>query len=221
VIGGARDWRDTLAPASFNGVVFFVDTESVAKSGRDVAVHSFVNAETHATEDMGRVPRELRVDGYICGDLADSDARALIEQCSTAGAFPLLLPMFGPYQARCHNCHASAQDRGKQGWVKFELEFIEAGSATDSFPATALGDRLAASTMDDMPDAASDAIANYAPKTSSASASVTAQDHAYEAPGGSLGGEKGADDSPETPGPSGDVTPENSPDGLAGFNPGP
>lgn len=179
MIGGTRDWRETLGPASYNGVPFFVDKESV-NGGRDIAVHTFVNSEEHSTEDMGKIPPELRIDGYICGDLADSDAQALLQQCNTAGAFTLVLPMFGPYQARCPKCHAQTLDREKQGWVGFELEFIDAGTAGTAFPATPLGVRLAASSMNQMPAAASGAISGYDPETNAASANAAATQHLYE-----------------------------------------
>jgi prophage DNA circulation protein len=181
--GGTRDWAATLQPASYNGFAFFVETEALPKSGREVAVHSYVNAEAHDTEDMGRVPRTFSVAAYLASDSADTDAQQFIELCSTAGVFPLVLPVLGTYQVRCLNCHASAQDREKQGYVKFELEFIEggtAGGAVAAFPATSLGDRQAASTMQQMPAAAQGAVSGYDPNTAATAANQMALQHLYE-----------------------------------------
>jgi prophage DNA circulation protein len=154
-----RDWRSTLRPASYKGAAFFVDEEALPKSGRFVARHTFVKAETHSTEDMGRLPREFRVSAYFASDTADSDLRSFVELCSEAGAGTLVLPMLGSYQVRCCGCHVKAK-KDRLGYVELELDFFEAGNADDSFPATALGDRLAAAQLEQLPDTASQALSD-------------------------------------------------------------
>jgi prophage DNA circulation protein len=150
-----RNWPQTLRPASWKGVGFFVDDEALPKSGRFVARHSFVKGESHSTEDMGRVPRDFRLAAYLASDTADQDARDFVDLCSEAGAGALILPMLGPVQVRCTNCHVKAKTRDKQGYIELELDFIEAGTAdADGFPAAALGDRLAAASLASLPDAA-------------------------------------------------------------------
>jgi len=153
-----RNWPHTLRPASYKGVPFFIDEEALAKSGRFVARHSFVKAEFHATEDMGRVPREFRVSAYLASDSADTDVRAFVELCSEAGPGTLVLPMLGPALARCVSCHVKAR-RDKLGYVGIDLDFVEAGAGDDdSFAAAPIGDRLAAAALDEMPDAAEDTL---------------------------------------------------------------
>src|SRR4051812_23996957 len=104
-----RDWRSTLPPASYKGSAFLVDEEARPKPGRFVATHSFVKAESHSTEDMGRMPREYRVSAYFASDTADTDMQSFVELCSEADAGTLVLPMLGSVQARCTGCHVKSK----------------------------------------------------------------------------------------------------------------
>lgn len=150
-----RNWPATLRPASYKGTAFFVDEESLPKSGRFVARHTFVKSGTHSTEDMGRVPREFRVAAYFASDAADTDMQAFVELCSEAGAGSLVLPMFKPADVRCTNCHVKSKSRDKQGYIEVELDFVEAGTADGGgFPAKPLGDRLASAALAQLPTAA-------------------------------------------------------------------
>lgn len=158
-----RNWPQTLRQASYKGVPFFVDDEALPKSGRFVATHSFVKAESHATEDMGRMPREFRLAAYLASDSADQDVRNFVEMCSEAGPGALVLPMLGSQQVRCRGCHVKAK-RDRLGYIELELDFIEAGTADGNgagggFPAAPLGDRLASAAQDEMPDQVEGTIA--------------------------------------------------------------
>lgn len=157
-----RNWMRTLRPASFRGIRFQVDDEALPKTGRRVAVHEYTKAETHGTEDMGRLPREFRVKAHLHGDSADADVRRLVAACSTKGAATLVLPFFGPQQVRCTGCQPS-HGRDKLGWVTVDLDFVEAGGDGGDFPVMALGDRIAASALDGLADAVSGAIEAFVP----------------------------------------------------------
>ena len=151
-----RDWR-IFRPASFRGVPFQVDEEALPKSGRRVAIHEYVKAETHGTEDMGRLPREFRLRAYVANDRADSDCRALVEACSTQGVATLVLPRFGGARVRCTGC-APSWGREKLGFVSIDLEFVEAGQDGAGFPVIALGDRIAEGILDGLPGLVSRAL---------------------------------------------------------------
>ena len=140
-----RDWTKTLQPASFRGVAFYVDEEQLADSGRAIAVHTFVKAEEHATEDMGRKVRRWRIDGYVASDTADTDMRALVEVCSQEGDGPLVLPLYGSVTVKCERCTASGR-KTELGLIKVAMEFIESGNDS-AFETIAIGDRVAASLM--------------------------------------------------------------------------
>ena len=155
-----RDWIRTLARASYRGASFHVEKGSAQKTGRAVVTHKYVKSEQHATEDMGRLPREFRVQAYIANDAADAEMAALLQVCSTSGPGLLVLPMFDPAMVRCTNCSPS-MEKTKLGYVSFDLDFIEAGSDGAAFPALALGDRVAASVLDTLAGAVSGALAGF------------------------------------------------------------
>ena len=157
-----RDWRFALARASFRGVPFHVDKASLPKSGRAVVIFRYVKSEQHATEDMGRLPREFRVTAYLASDTVDVDTLAFLEACSSPGPATLVLPVFGANEVRCLSC-APDHDKSKQGFVAFALDFVEAGGDGASFPAIAIGDRIAASALDALSDLVDDALSTFSP----------------------------------------------------------
>lgn len=157
-----RNWMQTLRRASFRGVPFHVDDESLPKTGRRVAVHEYTKAEEHSTEDMGRLPKAFRIKAYIANDRADADVQALMAACGTKGVATLVLPFFGASQVRCTGC-APSHRRDKLGYVDLDLEFVEAGQDGGGFPALALGDRIAASTLDGLGALVGDALAAFTP----------------------------------------------------------
>lgn len=142
-----RNWPKTVPGASFRGFRFEVEKQDLDDAGRYVAHHPFAKAEDHGTEDMGRKARKYRVLAYIVGDDADTRSQAFVEICSTAGPAMLVLPMTAPVLVRCTNC-GTCSEKTRQGYVAFNLEFVEAGADTGGFPAIALGDRIAESVLD-------------------------------------------------------------------------
>lgn len=156
----SRNWPKTVPGASFRGTPFHVAREDVDNAGRYVAEHLFAKAEEHGTEDMGRKLRRFRVNAYLCGDTADADAMDLIEVCSTPGAGMLILPMLPGVMVRCTGCSRSAE-KEKQGFLGFDLQFIEAGATAGGFPAIPLGDRIAETILDGLPDVVGDALSSF------------------------------------------------------------
>ncbi|SEQ48444.1 DNA circularisation protein N-terminus [Faunimonas pinastri] len=154
-----RNWPKTLLPASYRGVSFQVSEEGLADSGRRVAVHEFVKAEDHATEDMGRKVRRWKVSAYVAGDTADTDALALVEACSTDGVGTLILPFSGSLQVRCTECSTTGS-KDQLGTIKIEMSFVEAGG-TSTVQATAIGDRIAASSLATLPALISSALSAF------------------------------------------------------------
>lgn len=128
-----RDWTKTLLPASFKGVPFFIEKESVSEGGRHVVVHEYVRSERHDTEDMGRKPRKFQVTAYLASDGADAQAQALLMVTSSKGPGPLVLPVLGVQFVSCTGPIRSSSDKSKLGYVGFEMEFVEA-MAGFSFP---------------------------------------------------------------------------------------
>lgn len=136
--------------AQFKGVKFEVEAEGTEDAGRLVALHPFVKAESHATEDMGRKARRFSVVAYIAGNYSDSYAQRLVEACSSPGAGQLVLPVTPPQSVRCIDC-STANDKRRQGYVAFRLQFIESGLETGGFPVINLGDVITGGLLDDAP----------------------------------------------------------------------
>ena len=155
-----RDWFRTIPNASFRGSRFFVEEERLA-GGREIAVHRFVKAEQHATEDMGRKPLDLSFSAYIVGDTADIDAQAFVAICGTAGVGTLVMPILGIHTVRCTDVNAVSLNTAKLGFVKIDLKFVEAGNDS-AFATIAIGDRIASNLMSGMASVVGTAIAAFA-----------------------------------------------------------
>ena len=135
-----RDWIATLAPASFRGVAFHIETHG-AEGGRRIVTHEYVRAEFHDTEDMGRKASSWKVTAYVSGDNADALADGLFAACTTPGPAPLVLPAGSPGLVRCTSVRRQFS-KDKLGWLALDLEFVEAGGGGQFV--VALGDVLAA-----------------------------------------------------------------------------
>lgn len=153
-----RNWMNTLRAASYRGVPFHVAEESMPETGREVVVHRYVKAEKHDTEDMGILPKKFRIKAYIANDRADTDCAALVAACGTKGAATLVLPFLGGHQVRATGCGPSWR-KEQLGFVSLDLEFIAAGGDGSGFPALPIGDRIAASALDDLAGLVEDLLA--------------------------------------------------------------
>ncbi|PZQ86505.1 MAG: hypothetical protein DI534_16540 [Leifsonia xyli] len=159
-VGTVRNWPETLPKASFKGFEFHVEREGVDECGRFVAVHPFVNAENHATEDLGRKPQTFGVTAYVVGNLADARAQGLLEVCSSYGEGLLVLPMTGVSFARCLSV-STASEKSRLGYVAFSLRFVEAGLDTGGFPVIEIGDRIAEDILKALPDLVDDVLSGF------------------------------------------------------------
>lgn len=158
-VDAVRDWTKTLVKASYKDFVFETEREGVDDAGRLVALHQFVKAEGHATEDLGRKARRFTVSAYIVGNLADARARLLVETCSSPGVGLLVLPMTGDVLVRCIGCSTTNEKRAL-GYVGFSLQFVEAGLEAGGFPAIRIGDRIAEEVLSSLPDIVGHALSS-------------------------------------------------------------
>lgn len=139
-----RDWIKTLRAASFRGVKFHVQQESLV-AGRNIAVHEYVRSEETRTEDMGRKATRYRVTAYIANDQADAHGRALVAALTAPGIGILVLPMLGPVSVMISGDVSTNHEKERLGYYGIEFEAIEAGSGS-LFPDLPIGNRLAASS---------------------------------------------------------------------------
>lgn len=128
-----RDWLKAFRPASFRGVPFFVEGEN-ADGGRRVAVSPIAYSDLHVTEDMGGEVRRFSLSAYVAGDAADGAARAFVGALNAPGAATLVLPMAGPVLVRVPRWSFS-RERGRAGYVGFDVEFVSAGASALPFAA--------------------------------------------------------------------------------------
>lgn len=131
-----RDWSRAFRRASFRGVRFWVD-EDGPEGGRRVAVHNIVGGETPVTEDLGRLPTGYNVRAYLASDTADRESWALEAACNIPGPAQLTLPMDALRWVRCVGCRRN-RSKDRNGYVAFDLVFVEAGLASAAGIATGL-----------------------------------------------------------------------------------
>lgn len=134
-----RDWPRTLRPASYRGVGFFVEQDSI-ETGRRLEIHEFPHRDTPYVEDLGRAANKIQVTAYVLSDQADREERALRAACERGGAARLVLPL-ETLQAHCQTCSREFS-RDRLGYVAFKIAFVRDGSAAGPFPVAFLAARV-------------------------------------------------------------------------------
>ncbi|CAG4906051.1 hypothetical protein LMG31841_03518 [Paraburkholderia saeva] len=128
-------WRDRLQPASFRGVPFDVDGDSIG-AGRRTQTHEYVKRDKPYVEDLGRATRDVDVTGFLIGDDCFEQADRLLEAFETAGPGELVHPWLGRMKVSAVGKPVFKRDRREGGMVRFDVSFVESGDL--SFPATTL-----------------------------------------------------------------------------------
>ncbi len=117
------EWRDLRREASFRGVPFWVDSDSVPV-GRRTQLHEYPKRDQPMVEDMGRRTREYRFTGFIIGDDFISQRDRLLVALDTPGPGELVHPWFGRVTVTAGDCEIS-HARNELGMVRFNLTFID------------------------------------------------------------------------------------------------
>jgi prophage DNA circulation protein len=118
----ARDWIGSQSKPSFKGIPFEVDIDTIA-SGRRLATHEYPSSEFWDVEDLGRRPFVVTVNGYVAGDDADTQAKALEAALSSQQTGTLVLPTRAQQTAWC-SLFTSDWTAEKMGRVEFRMEFV-------------------------------------------------------------------------------------------------
>lgn len=129
-------WRDILLsmPASFNGIIFNVETGSRA-SGRRTVTHEYPKRNVPYAEDMGKHARRFSFSGYliyrprpVLYEYTSQRVR-LIAALEADDAHMLVHPVFcqGGMMAMCER-YSMIESREKGGYTQFEMQFVEAGT---------------------------------------------------------------------------------------------
>lgn len=130
-----RDWTTTLRRASFRGVGFFVENDSI-EVGRRLVVHEFPGSDEPFVEDLGAKAQHIHVTAYVTGEIiGEIEAKdgGLREACMLKGAGALILPEAGQLKAHCESCRRD-YSKDKQGHIAFHLKFVRAGTDKPPFP---------------------------------------------------------------------------------------
>lgn len=119
-------WLERLRPASFRGVPFYVDDESM-QLGRRTALHEYPQRDTPWSEDLGRRARSWRVSAFVLGDDYFDARDALIEALETAGPGQLVLPRFGAMRVTLEGECTLSEGTRDGGYCRIDATFVEAG----------------------------------------------------------------------------------------------
>jgi prophage DNA circulation protein len=147
-------WRDTLGPASFRGVPFFVES-SERSGGRRTVKHEFLGQDKPFHEDLGRAARSFPIEGYVLGENYFAARDLLVNALEAPGPGELLHPYHGALRVICPR-YRLRETRGDGGIATFSIEF-EQTDALPSFPAAALDSAAAVRASGAAAKAASDA----------------------------------------------------------------
>ncbi|MGG7598745.1 DNA circularization protein [Pseudomonas sp. WC1] len=124
-------WRDQLHPASFRGVPFHVDSDSMP-AGRRTQTHEYPQRDKPLVEDLGRVTREIKLAAFVIGEDCYFQRDNLLNALDKPGAGELVHPWYGRLTATATVCSVS-HERREGGMVRFDLVFVEGGEK--GFPA--------------------------------------------------------------------------------------
>lgn len=117
------EWRDRMQGASFRGVPFLVDDDSVPV-GRRTQLHEFPQRDQPFVEDLGRRTRQYKFTAFVAGDDCLSQRDKLLTALDTPGPGELVHPWFGRMTVTAGECEVS-HARNELGMVRFSLEFID------------------------------------------------------------------------------------------------
>lgn len=124
-------WRDQLHPASFRGVPFHVDSDSMP-AGRRTQTHEYPQRDKPMVEDLGRVTREIKLAAFVIGEDCYFQRDNLLNALDKPGAGELVHPWYGRLTVTATACSVS-HERREGGMVRFDLVFVEDGEK--GFPA--------------------------------------------------------------------------------------
>lgn len=117
------EWRERKQGASFRGVPFLVDSDSVPV-GRRTQLHEFPQRDQPFVEDLGRRTRQYKFTGFVAGDDFLAQRDRLLTALDKPGAGELVHPWFGRLTVTAGECELS-HARNELGMARFNLVFID------------------------------------------------------------------------------------------------
>lgn len=122
------DWTAALLPASFNGLVFYVEKSHV-EAGHRVAKTLIPNGG-HVLESFGPAARSFEMDAYFTGDFCTVQAEAMLSAAENGHMGLITLPDSGSFMVRV--------TKAKRAFNKDKLNFVavEIEALAEPFPFT-------------------------------------------------------------------------------------
>jgi len=114
-------WRDSLLPASFRGVSFFVDAAGVPV-GRKGQLHEYPKRDEPYFEQMGKQAQVHKLTAFVIGADCFEHRDKLLEALEKEGAGELVHPWLGRMQVQVGECDLQ-HDRREGGIARFDLTF--------------------------------------------------------------------------------------------------
>lgn len=128
-------WRQSLRPASFRGVAFFVTADSM-QFGRRVSIHEYPQRDKPFVEDLGKKARQYEIEAYVIGPNYMEQRDALISACERPGSGELIHPKYGSVYVVASGEGEVSESTDYGGMAKIRLSFIEAGERLEPTQST-------------------------------------------------------------------------------------
>ncbi|MEE4821201.1 DNA circularization N-terminal domain-containing protein [Pseudomonas alliivorans] len=114
-------WRDSLLPASFRGVGFFISS-TVVPIGRKGQLHEFPQRDKPYFESLGKQSQVHTVTAFIVGPDCFEQRDKLLQALETPGAGELVHPWLGRMQVQVGDCDMT-HSLAEGGIVHLNLKF--------------------------------------------------------------------------------------------------
>ncbi|WP_122563408.1 DNA circularization protein [Pseudomonas viridiflava] len=114
-------WRDSLLPASFRGVGFFISS-AVVPIGRKGQLHEFPQRDEPYFESLGKQSQVHTVTAFIVGPDCFEQRDKLLQALEASGAGELLHPWLGRMQVQVGECDMT-HSLAEGGIVRLNLKF--------------------------------------------------------------------------------------------------
>ena len=160
-------WIDNLQPASFRGVPFHVESDTLS-AGRRVQTHEYPGRDKPYTEDIGRASRKGSIEAFLIGNDYMAARDRLLAALEQGGPGELVHPWYGRMSISvddgCRVRHGARDGR----YCAITISFVEAGElayptaaastaaqslqAADALKTSALDDFVSKFSIDNLPD---------------------------------------------------------------------
>ncbi|ALU62558.1 hydroxyacid dehydrogenase [Pseudomonas syringae pv. lapsa] len=130
-------WRDSLLPASFRGIGFFIE-KAVVPVGRKGQLHEFPQRDEPYFESLGKQSQVHTLTAFIVGRDCFEQRDKLLQALEEEGAGELVHPWLGRVQVQVGECSIT-HNLAEGGIVRLELKFYPANPL--KFPVSTLNTR--------------------------------------------------------------------------------